>query len=144
MLTDELQESVTSMCVKKEIFIAAPADIVFETVLAQPPFADHNLSLKIEPWVGGRWFRDLGNNTGHLWGHVQVIKPPKILEMSGPLMMSYPAISHVQYKLTEGSGGTKLELTHQAMGLIKQDHRDGVSKGWTMMLDVIKDVAEKK
>jgi len=24
--------------------------------------------------AGGRWFRDIGNNAGHLWGHVQVIR----------------------------------------------------------------------
>ena len=41
--------------------------------------------MKIEPWPGGRWYRDLGNNAGHLWGHVQVIKPPTLLEICGPL-----------------------------------------------------------
>ena len=32
----------------------------------------------IEPWPGGRWYRDLGDNAGHLWGPVQVIKPPAL------------------------------------------------------------------
>ena len=50
--------------------------------------------MKIEAWPGGRWFRALGNNTGHLWDHVQSIKPPKLLEIHGPLFMSTPAISH--------------------------------------------------
>ena len=50
-----------------------------------------SLSLKLEAWPGGRWYRDLGNNTGHFWGHVQAIKPPTLLEICGPLMMSYPA-----------------------------------------------------
>ena len=45
----------------------------------------------IEPWPGGRWYRDLGNNAGHLWGHVQVIKPPTLLELCGPMFMSFPA-----------------------------------------------------
>jgi len=144
MLTEELQESITSLQVKKEILVAAPADIVFETILEQPPMEGHPLDLKLEPWVGGRWFRDLGNKSGHLWGHVQVIKPPKLLELCGPMMMSYPALSHVQYRLTETSGGTKIELTHQAMGLLRQDHRDGVGKGWQMMLDSVKKVAESK
>ena len=67
--------------------------------------------MKLEAWVGGRWFRDLGDNAGHLWGHVQVIKPPKLLEIVGPMMMSFPVASHVQYRLTEQPGGTLLKLT---------------------------------
>ena len=60
--------------------------------------------MKIEPWPGGRWYRDLGNNSGHLWGHVQVIKPPTLLEICGPLMMSYPARQSPAIPL-EGGGG---------------------------------------
>src|SRR5437879_2928779 len=60
--------------------------------------------MKIEAWPGGRWYRDLGDHSGHLWGHVQVIKPPTLLEICGPLMMSYPALNHLQYSLkAEGS-----------------------------------------
>ena len=109
MATVEAPSEIQTLHVRKEIQIAAPIDIVFETVLEnQGPFA--NMALKIEPWPGGRWYRDLGNNTGHLWGHVQVIKPPKLLEITGPMMMSYPVASHVQYRLTEEAGGTKLVL----------------------------------
>ena len=51
-------------------------------------------------WAGGRWFRcDRGNGgVGHLWGHVQVIKPPVLLELSGPMFMSYPAVNHLEVK----------------------------------------------
>ena len=41
------------------------------------------LNLEIEPFAGGRWFRDRGNGIQHLWGHVQAIKPPTLLELSG-------------------------------------------------------------
>jgi hypothetical protein len=43
----------------------------------------------LEQWPGGRWSRDHGNGIGHLWGHVQVIKPPVLLELSGLMFMSY-------------------------------------------------------
>src|SRR5215510_11592640 len=105
MATDVMeQEAVQTFCVHKEIDIAAPIDLTFEAVLEQlgpesqlrdgRPFP-----MKFEPWPGGRWYRDLGNNSGHLWGHVQVIKPPTLIEICGPLMMSYPAINHLQYRL---------------------------------------------
>jgi uncharacterized protein YndB with AHSA1/START domain len=143
MPTAEAQKTVQTLNIKKETLIAAPIEIVFETML-QPagPLADMNL--KLEPWPGGRWFRDLGNNTGHLWGHVQVIKPPKLLEIVGPMMMSYPVASFLQYRLTEEAGGVRLALTHQAIGLITAEHMEGVNKGWGEYVADVKAKAEAK
>jgi len=44
-----------------------------------------SLQMKLEAWPGGRWYRDLGNNMGHFWGHVQAIKAPNLIEICGPL-----------------------------------------------------------
>jgi hypothetical protein len=73
-----------------------------------------------------------------LWGHVQVIKPPTLLEITGPMFMSYAVVSHIQYRLTEKSGGTMLTLTHRAIGEIAPEHREGVGKGWKHILEQIK------
>ena len=99
MKTDTSErQSVESFEIAKEIEIAAPIDIAFAAMLDEIGPENQMLGgkpfpMRIEPWPGGRWFRDLGNNAGHLWGHVQVIKPPTLLEICGPLMMSYPALS---------------------------------------------------
>jgi uncharacterized protein YndB with AHSA1/START domain len=129
--------------IRQEVEVAAPAAVVFEALLEQiGPGNDtpdgKPMPMKLEPWPGGRWFRDLGDNAGHLWGHVQVIKPPTLLEVSGPLFMSYPAVSHVQYRLTEQGGGTRLTLTHRAIGEIDPQHRAGVEKGWSHQLSRVK------
>jgi hypothetical protein len=100
------------------------------------------MSFKLEAWPGGRWFRDLGNNTGHLWGHVQVIKPPTLLEICGPLMMSYPAVNHVQYRFTPQVTGTRLAFVHRAMGLISSDHREDMLQKWGHWLEKIRERAE--
>ena len=98
---------------------------------------------KLEAWPGGRLWRDLGNDTGHLWGYVQVIKPPKLLEIWGPLMMSFPSVNHLQYRLTaEGAASTRLQLTHRAMGPIPDEHRDGMSKGFQFWVERMKALAE--
>jgi uncharacterized protein YndB with AHSA1/START domain len=102
-----------------------------------------SLSMKLEAWPGGRWFRDLGNNTGHLWGHVQVIKPPTLLEICGPMPMSYPAQNHVQYRLTAEGSGTRIQFTHRAVGLIPKEHRDGMPEGWGLWLKAVRERAEK-
>jgi uncharacterized protein YndB with AHSA1/START domain len=135
--------SIQVLNVNKEVLISAPIDIVFETVL-EPAGPTKDMALKLEAWPGGRWYRDLGNNAGHLWGHVQVIKPPKLLEITGPMFMSYPVASHLQYRLTEEAGGTRLTLRHQAIGLITAEHMQGVQKGWEQLLLDIQQTAVKK
>lgn len=139
----EQVRTVQTLNVQKETLIAAPADIVFETLL-DPPGKMAEMKVKIEAWPGGRWYRDLGNNTGHLWGHVQVIKPGKLLELVGPMFMSYAAASHIQYRLTEEGGGTRLSVIHTAIGLIPDEHMQGVNKGWEEMLGYVREASEKK
>ena len=150
MATDTMQqETVETLDIRKEIEIDAPIEVTFEAVLnelgPEGKMPDgKSLSMKIEPWPGGRWYRDLGNNTGHFWGHVQVIKPPTLLEITGPMPMSYPAINHVQYRLKGEGGGTRLTIHHRAMGLIPPEHRDGMPEGWEHGLKRIRELAEAK
>jgi uncharacterized protein YndB with AHSA1/START domain len=135
--------------IKKTIDIAAPIAIAFEAMLdelgpeAQRGDDGSPMPFKLEAWPGGRWYRDLGNNMGHFWGHVQVIKPPTLLEICGPMMMSYPAINHLQYRLTAEGSGTKLAFQHRAMGFILPDHREGMPKGWGIWIDHIRQRADK-
>ncbi|GAB4136065.1 MAG: hypothetical protein Tsb009_02950 [Planctomycetaceae bacterium] len=100
------------------------------------------LPMVLEEWPGGRWFRDLGNGEGHLWGLVQVIKPPTLIEIQGPLFMSYPVVGHVEFRLTQISGGTELYLRHRVLGLIEEEHRQGVTHGWEHFANGVKQLAE--
>jgi uncharacterized protein YndB with AHSA1/START domain len=134
--------------VHQEIQIEAPPAVVFDAIIYQVgpggTYPDGKpMQTKFEAWPGGRWYRDLGNNAGHFWGHVQVIKPPNLLEITGPMFMSYPVASHIQYRLTEKSGGTLLSLTHRAIGDIAPEHRENVGKGWKYILEQIKAKAVK-
>ena len=133
--------------VTQEIHVRASIETTFTALLEQlGPKSDtpdgQPMSLKLEAWPGGRWYRDLGDNNGHLWGHVQAIKRPTLLEFYGPLFMSYPVASNVQYRLSEEPGGTLIKFHHTALGLITDDHRQGVVKGWTHILDRIRARAE--
>ncbi len=80
----------------QRIDIKADIGDVFRSVLHRLGEGSRNaqgesMQMTMEQWPGGRWFRDRGNGVGHLWGHVQVIKAPVLLELSGPMFMSYPA-----------------------------------------------------
>ncbi|MGC2403008.1 MAG: SRPBCC domain-containing protein [Acidobacteriaceae bacterium] len=145
-------QEVRTFEIVKEEQIAASIEIVFESILQQlGPYNEtpdgKSLAMKIEPWPGGRWYRDLGNNAGHFWGYVQAIKPPALIEICGPLFMSYAATSNVQYRLTEENGFTRLKFVHSAMGVIPLDLLEGernVSSGWNYILDKIRQRAETR
>ncbi|HLV94758.1 MAG TPA: SRPBCC domain-containing protein [Candidatus Acidoferrales bacterium] len=137
-----------TLTITQEIQVRAPLDVTFAALLEQlGPGNDkpdgEAMPMKIEPWPGGRWFRDLGDGNGHFWGVVQAIKRPTLLEITGPLFMSYPVVSNLQYRLSESDGGTLIKFHHTALGLIPDDHRQGVGKGWTHINERIRQRAEK-
>lgn len=139
-------ESLT-LIVTQEIHVKASPEDTFAALLEQ--LGPHNetaegqaMPMKIEPWPGGRWFRDLGDGNGHCWGLVQAIKKPVLLEIWGPLFMSYAAVSNVQYRLSEVEGGTLIKFHHKALGVIQDEHRQGVTRGWNHMLEGARDRAE--
>ncbi|HEU5300351.1 MAG TPA: SRPBCC domain-containing protein [bacterium] len=151
MLTS-IPAAVHTLDIRREVEIAAPAAVVFDTLLEQlgphhETAPGYPLPMTLEAWPGGRWYRDLGSNTGHYWGHVQVIKPPRLLEICGPLFMSYPAVSHLQYRLTEEGGMTRLTLIHGVMGRIPPEHLAEMGEGmepWTHTLHKVRERAEER
>ena len=143
------EEVVRSFSIKREDRIEASIEIVFETILEQMSHLNVKpdgvpMPMKLEAWPGGRWYRELGNNNGHMWGHVQAIKAPELLEIYGPLFMSFPATSNVQYRLKADGNATILQFNHTAMGLIPDDMSSNVSTGWDNMLKHIRADAERR
>jgi hypothetical protein len=130
---DNLTTNIT-----KEIHVKASLEVTFAALVEQlgpgNETPERPMPMIIELWPGGRWYRDLGDGNGHFWGNVQAIKRPTLLEISGPLFMSYPVISNVQYRLSEESGGTLIKFHHTALGFIPDDHKQGMGTGWTHIL----------
>ena len=142
------EEAVRSFSIRREDRIEASIEIVFETILEQMSHLNVKpdgvpMPMKLEAWPGGRWYRDLGDGNGHMWGHVQAIKTPELLEIYGPLFMSVPATSNVQYRLKADGSATILQFNHTAMGLIPDDMSANVSTGWDNMLKHIRADAER-
>jgi hypothetical protein len=134
----DVKEELT-LSIALENHVRAPLETTFEALLEQvgPGFETldgQSLSLKLEPFPGGRWYRDLGGDNGHLWGHVQAIKRPTLLEITGPLFMSFPVVSNVQYRLAAAEGGTLISFRHTALGFIPADMRQDMTRGWTEIL----------
>ena len=151
MSTLQTQPGIESLTlnVTRDIHVQASLEDTFEALLEQMGPQNNTpegvaMPMKIEPWPGGRWYRDLGDNNGHFWGNVQAIKRPTLLEITGPLFMSYGAISNVQYRLSEVEGGTVILFHHKAFGVIQDDHRQNVGSGWAHILESARKRAEAK
>jgi hypothetical protein len=136
-----------TLLVTEEIRIGAPIDVTFTCLLEQlGQYSERpdgtSMAMVLEPWPGGRWYRDLGNSEGHFWANVQAIKRPTLLELSGPLMMSHPVANNVQYRLSEENGQTVIRFRHSGFGLIQDEHKKGVVTGWSHIHNCIRKRAE--
>jgi hypothetical protein len=147
MITTATRIEDLTLGITEEIHVRASLEATFAALLEQ--LGPNNetsesapMPMKLEAWPGGRWYRDLGDNNGHFWGVVQAIKRPTLLEITGPLFMSYPAVSNVQYRLSEKNGGTLITFHHTALGLILEDHRKGVTGGWKHINEGVRRRAE--
>ena len=144
--TMTLQESLT-LNLTDEIQVRAPLVATFDALLVQMGPENETpdgkpLPMTLEPRPGGRWFRDLGGNDGHLWGLVQAIRRPTLLEIVGPLFMSVPVVSNVQYRLKEVDGGTLISFRHSALGFVPDDYRKGLMAGWAPLFERVRRQAE--
>jgi uncharacterized protein YndB with AHSA1/START domain len=133
--------------VTQEIHVNASLETTFAALLEQigpeNETPNNKMPMTLEAWPGGRWFRDLGEGNGHLWGHVQAIKRPTLLEITGPLFMSNAVVSNLQYRLSEEKGGTLIKFHHKAFGAIQEENRRGVNEGWSHINARIKARAER-
>ena len=129
-----------SLDITEEILVRSPMATAFDALLEElgpsnVGYQNAPMPLVLEAWPGGRWFRDLGSNNGHFWGHVQAIKRPTLVEITGPMMMSFAVASNVQYRLKEVDGGTVITLHHTALGLFPEGYREALSQGWSGIFD---------
>ncbi len=126
---------------------ASPAD-VFEGMVHQ--LTDRHqggpenpsLPLEMERRPGGRWFRNLGGDSGHLWGFVQSYRPPTLLEIIGPMFMSYPVMGHMIIRFEAVGSGTRLSFSYSAFGMLRDDHKTGIERGFSSMLASVKENVE--
>jgi hypothetical protein len=137
-----------SFNITEEILVRASIDATFAALLEElgPSNLGHQdapMPMIIEAWPGGRWFRDLGNQNGHLWGHVQAIKRPTLFEIAGPLMMSFAVANNLQYRLKETDGGTLMTFRHTALGLFPDGYREAMTEGWPSLQQRIRRRAEQ-
>jgi uncharacterized protein YndB with AHSA1/START domain len=134
--------------ITEEMLVRAPLSAAFDALLEEigpsnRGYNDTPMPMRLEAWPGGRWYRDLGDDNGHFWGQVQAIKRPTLLEITGPMMMSFAVASNVQYRLKEVDGGTLITLHHTALGLFPEGYMVPLTQGWRGIFDRVRQRAER-
>ncbi len=136
-----------TLVISEEIHVEASLDATFASLLVQMGRQNETpegkpLPMILEARPGGRWFRDLGGDNGHLWGFVQSIKRPVLLEIWGPLFISTGATSHLIYRLTESGDGTLITFRHSLVGPVPDEFRQHMAPGWSKLHQRVKTAAE--
>ena len=148
MTTAAIGPDNQTFTLKEKINVHASLDQTFASLIAQMGRLNETpdgkpLPMVLEPHPGGRWYRELGGDNGHLWGFVQSIKRPVLLEIWGPLFMSTAATSNLLYRLSETPEGTLITFTHTVVGPFPEDHRPGLGSGWAALHARVRKAAER-
>ena len=131
----------------EEIHVRASLERTFESLIVQMGRLNETpdgtpLPMVLEPRPGGRWYRELGGDNGHLWGFVQSIKRPTLLEIWGPLFMSTATSNNLIYRLSETTEGTLITFTHTVVGPFPEENRPLLASGWAAMHARVRKAAE--
>jgi uncharacterized protein YndB with AHSA1/START domain len=147
MTTTALASEKPTLTIAEEINVRATLEDTFASLVANLGRLNETpdgkpLAMVLELRPGGRWYRELGGDNGHLWGFVQSIKRPALLEIWGPLFMSTAATSNLLYRLTETPEGTLIKFTHTLVGPFPEEHRSRLASGWTALHARVRTAAE--
>jgi hypothetical protein len=147
MTTTMIGTEQAAIVISEEIHVDASLETTFASLLVQMGRQNETpegkpLPMMLEPRPGGRWYRDLGGDNGHLWGLVQSIKRPTLLEIWGPLFISTGATSNLIYRLSEADGGTLITFRHSLIGPVPDEFRQHMAPGWSALHQRVKNAAE--
>lgn len=136
-----------TLIITEEIFVQASIETTFASLITQLGRQNETpdgkpLPMVLETTPGGRWYRALGGDNGHLWGFVQSIKRPSLLEIWGPLFISSGAASNLIYRLSEKDGGTLMSFRHSLVGPVPDEFRQNMPPGWEAIHSRVKTQAE--
>lgn len=140
-------QQAQTFTIAEDIHVRASREATFASLITQLGRQNETpdgkpLPMILEPKPGGRWYRDLGGDNGHLWGFVQSIKRPVLLEIWGPLFVSTGATSNLIYRLSEVDGGTLISFKHSMVGPVPDEFRKDMAPGWEAIHARVKRAAQ--
>ncbi|WP_163100063.1 SRPBCC domain-containing protein [Peribacillus alkalitolerans] len=152
-MTTTEQEQSKVFRIEQEVFINGPREQIFKALTEQAGdwwefrIAPKGVSshFTFDPVPGGQFIERWGGNEGAVWGNVYYVNAPEEIRMMGHLGMQGAVNSAYTYRLVEKDGGTLLQLSHTASGIIQEDWEQSHTEGWKYLLGtLLKNYIEQK
>lgn len=142
---DKTMDSTKDFHIEQEIFLDAPRNEVFRALtekveewwefrIAPKGVTSH---FTFEPVPGGQFIERWGEKEGAVWGNVYYVNAPEEIRLHGHLGMHGAVNSAYTYRLLEKDGGTLLQLSHTASGVILEQWEEEHTKGWEYLLGIL-------
>ncbi|MGC0143944.1 SRPBCC domain-containing protein [Pseudactinotalea sp. Z1732] len=135
---DPPMTAVNSLHVVQAITIAAPAQRVWSALVDEPsqwwgsPYLlieDPKPHLSIDARLGGQVQEVAGEHQAS-WGTISELEPAHLLAWTGAMGMGGATTGKVEYRLARGGEGTRVTVTHDAIGTFGQGAIDSYDYGW--------------
>ncbi|KKI90844.1 ArsR family transcriptional regulator [Bacillus sp. SA1-12] len=139
--------------IEQEVFINGSREVVFKALTEKVEdwwefrIAPKGISSRFtfEPVPGGQFMERWGEKEGAVWGNVYYVNAPEEIRLYGHLGMQGAVNSAYTYRLHEKEGGTLLQLSHSASGIIQENWEQDHKKGWDYLLgSLLKNYVEQK
>jgi uncharacterized protein YndB with AHSA1/START domain len=143
-MTEAVPSKFREVHIEQSYEIAAPIETVFDALVNKvsvwwrPPYVHRpeTKQLSLEPRLGGRLYEDWGDGDGLVLGFVTTLKRPEELRVAGSIGMRGPVSGEVHFVLTDQNGGTTVDLSHQALGVIDEENEANYRGGWQELIGV--------
>jgi DNA-binding transcriptional ArsR family regulator/uncharacterized protein YndB with AHSA1/START domain len=138
--------------IEQEVFIHAPREQVFQALteragdwwefrIAPKEVPSH---FTFDPVPGGQFIERWGDHEGAIWGNVYYVNAPEEIRLIGHLGMQGAINSSYTYRFIEKDGGTLLQLSHSASGILRENWEQDHREGWKYLLGtLLKNYCEK-
>ncbi|MEZ6242387.1 MAG: helix-turn-helix domain-containing protein [Phycisphaerales bacterium] len=140
--------------IESSVEIAAPRQRVFDALTRETEswfwpgkVGTRNPPSKLEPWVGGRFWRDesasKGEGAGELYATIATIKPPEYVRMVGDFASEQAYAGVITIRLeAKGADKTRVLVTHTCSGDVPEDKVREFDDGWRDELGNLKRYVE--
>lgn len=144
-MTPANQEQSNAFRIEQEVFINAPREQVFKALtenagdwwefrIAPKGVPSH---FTFDPVPGGQFIERWRENEGAVWGNVYYVSAPEEIRIQGHLGMQGAVNSSYTYRLAEKDGGTMLQLSHSASGILRDNWEQEHTEGWKYLLGTL-------
>jgi len=133
---------VQTLQIEQTVDIAASPETVFRALTTDiaswwgPPYCDENdvVDIVLDLRLGGLMYESYGAAQGWVWGTVVGFETNKWLEIDGPMGLQGTVKGNLKYTLEPAGKGTRLILSHTAMGLFGPEAEEMYAGGWADLL----------